>query len=53
MVQDDTVIASQIHYLKDNVLREIIPMIRFFIDGFQRTKLSFEDILSIHLVQQM
>lgn len=53
MVQDETVIASQIHYLKDNVLREIIPMIRFFIDGFQRTKLSFEDILSIHLVQQM
>ena len=53
MVQDDTVIASQIHYLKDNVLPEIIPMIRFFIDGFQRTKLSFEDILSIHLVQQM
>lgn len=53
MVQDDTVIASQMRYLKDNVLREMIPTIRFFRDGFQLTKLSFEDILSTHLVQQM
>lgn len=32
-LRNDTVTASEIYYLKDSVLWEIIPMIRFFIDG--------------------
>lgn len=32
-LRNDTVTASEINYLKDSVLWEIIPMIRFFIDG--------------------
>lgn len=40
-LRNDTVTASQIYYLKDNVLWEIIPMIRFF----YRSLLMYKDKL--------